>query len=211
MNTACNLPSQGLAIAPADFPDPAWDPPSSPGSGEQIAVLAGGCFWCTEAVFRELDGVRSVTPGYSGGTAATADYRTVCSGTTEHAESIAIRFDPARVRYGELLKVFFAVAHDPTQVNRQGEDLGTQYRSVIFHADEAQREVAERYIRQLDAAGVYHAPIATQLVPFVAFHEAEDYHHNYAAANPEQPYIAAVALPKVEKLRHAFDGMLKKG
>ncbi len=209
MNAACDVPGASLTIERAVFPDPLLDPPAT-ASGEALAVLAGGCFWCTEAVFRELDGVLDVTPGYSGDSATSADYRTVCSGLTNHAESIRIRFDPARCSYGRLLKIFFAVAHDPTQVDRQGEDRGRQYRSVVFYANEAQREVAAAYIRQLEAAGVFSAPIATQLVALEGFHVAEAWHHDYAAQNPSQPYIASVAAPKVEKLRHAFAGLLKR-
>lgn len=210
MNATCDIPGLGLAIDPADFPDADFDP-AVEGATEEVAVLAGGCFWCTEAVFKELDGVLSVTPGYSGDEAASADYQTVCSGSTNHAEAISIRFDPRRISYAGLLKVFFAVAHDPTQVDRQGNDMGRQYRSAIFHADARQEEVARRYIRQLEAARVFRSPIATEVVPLEAFHAAEAYHHDYAARNPAQPYIAAVALPKVDKLQHAFGGLLKRG
>ena len=164
-------------------------------------VLAGGCFWCTEAVYRQLDGVLSVRPGYAGGTAQTANYKRVCAGDTGHAEVIEIVFDPARVQVPAILQIFFSIAHDPTQVNRQGGDVGTQYRSAIFHANPAQREIAERYIRQIDAAGVFDDKVATTLEPLVEFFEAEDYHHDYAAQNPDQPYIRAVAAPKVEKMR----------
>lgn len=200
-----------LRIDIADFPDPQNDVPLSAESGARAeTVLAGGCFWCTEAVYRELDGVLEVTPGYSGGTAAHADYRTVCSGITDHAEAIRIVWDPARITFGRLLKVFFSVAHDPTQIDRQGNDVGRQYRSVIFHATAAQREVARAYIAQLDAAGIYSAPIATVLKPLAAFYEAEDYHHDYAAQHPEQPYIAYVSRPKVEKLRRYFRDILQR-
>ena len=209
MNATCDIPGLGLAINPGDFPAARFDPPPAEGTTEETAVLAGGCFWCTEAVFKELDGVLSVTPGYSGDDAASADYRTVCSGSTNHAEAISIRFDPRRISYAGLLKVFFAVAHDPTQVDRQGEDTGRQYRSAIFHADERQRDIAQRYIDQLAEGGVFKSPIATEVVPLEAFHVAEAYHHDYAARNPAQPYIAAVARPKVEKLQHTFGGLLK--
>jgi peptide-methionine (S)-S-oxide reductase len=210
MNAHCDIPGASLAVPRAQFPDPAYDPPAAADAGEQRAVLAGGCFWCTEAVFRELDGVLAVTSGYSGGDAASATYERVCSGATDHAEAIAIRFDPRRIRYGQLLKVFFAVAHDPTQVDRQGNDRGRQYRSAIFYADERQREIAAAYIAQLQAAGVFTAPIATELVPLAAFHEAEAYHQNYAALHPQQPYIAAVAAPKVDKLRKQFGDLLRR-
>lgn len=208
MNEVCDLPGAALAIERSQFPDPQFDPVPA-ASGEQLAVLAGGCFWCVEAVFRELDGVLGVTSGYSGGNAASANYDAVCSGATEHAEAISIRFDPARISYAKLLKVFFAVAHDPTQVDRQGNDRGRQYRSAIFHADEAQREIAAAYIRQLDEAKTFTAPIATQLVPLEAFHDAEAYHQNYAALHPSQPYIAAIAAPKVAKLRQQFGDWLR--
>jgi peptide-methionine (S)-S-oxide reductase len=197
-------------MTPSSFPDPAVDLPAGD-TAERTAVLAGGCFWCTEAVFKELAGVRDVRPGYAGGTADTADYRTVCSGTTGHAEAIAITYDPARTSFGMLLKVFFSVAHDPTQLNRQGNDRGPQYRSAVFYADEDERRVAEAYIGQLDAAGVFDAPIATTLEPLEAFYEAEDYHFDYAARNPFQPYIVHISAPKVDKLRRAYPERLKSG
>jgi len=209
MNAACDIPGAGLAVDRSLVPVPAFDPPAPAGVREARAVLAGGCFWCVEAVFRELDGVLDVTSGYSGGDAASANYERVCSGATDHAEAVSIRFDPQRIRYGRLLEVFFAVAHDPTQVDRQGADRGRQYRSVVFYADEQQREVATAYIRQLDAAKVFTAPIATRVEPLEAFHEAEGYHQNYAALHPEQPYIAAVSAPKVAKLRRQFGDWLR--
>lgn len=199
-----------LRVSPKDFPDAVEDLPLQAASGKALAVLAGGCFWCTEAVYRELDGVLEVVSGYSGGSAETADYKTVCTGTTQHAEVIQIAYDPARISFGRLLKIFFSIAHDPTQLNRQGNDIGTQYRSAIFYADEAQKRVAEAYIRQLDAAGVFKSPIVTRLEPLKDFFEAEGYHQNYAALHPEQGYIAAVALPKVEKLRAYFGEQLKR-
>lgn len=208
MNEVCDLPGAGLAIGRNPFPDPAHDPVPA-AAGERLAVLAGGCFWCVEAVFRELDGVLDVRSGYSGGSADSANYAAVCSGATDHAEAISIRYEPQRIRYGQLLKVFFSVAHDPTQVDRQGNDRGRQYRSAIFYADESQREVAAAYIRQLDEAKVFAAPIATRLVPLEAFHEAEAYHQNYAALHAAQPYIAAVAAPKVAKLRKQFGDWLR--
>ena len=211
MNLSCDLPGAGLAVERSHVPDPVFDPPADASIAAATAVLAGGCFWCTEAVFRELDGVLDVTSGYSGGEPRDANYERVSMGTTGHAEAIAVRYDPQRISYGRLLKVFFAVAHDPTQLDRQGNDVGRQYRSAVFHADEAQREVAERYMRQLDAAKVFVAPIATTLEPLVAFHEAETSHQDYAARNPAQPYIAAVAAPKVAKLRKQFAPMLKEG
>jgi len=196
-----------LKIDPRSFPDP--EPLAGVGDAGNTIVLAGGCFWCTEAVYRQLDGVLSVRPGYAGGSAETANYDDVCTGTTGHAEAIEIVFDPARVALGQILRIFFSIAHDPTQLNRQGADIGTQYRSAIFHANEAQRRVAERYIAQIDAAQLFDAPIATTLEPLERFHVAEQYHHDYAARNPWQPYIRAVATPKVEKLRQHHGAMLK--
>ena len=174
-------------------------------------VLAGGCFWCTEAVYLQLDGVKEVVSGYAGGTADTATYEIVCSGTTNHAEAIRIRYDPRRISFGQILKVFFSTAHDPTQLNRQGADRGRQYRSAIFYADDEQKRVADAYIRQLNSARVFDAPIVTTLEPLEGFYQAEGYHQNYAARNPGQAYIAATAAPKVEKLRTNFRDLLKKG
>ncbi len=199
-----------LKIGPGGFPDPVEDEPLTARSRRALAVLASGCFWCTEAVYRELDGVLVVTSGYSGGGRETADYNIVCSGRTDHAEVIQVAYDPHRISYGGLLKVFFSVAHDPTQLNRQGNDRGRQYRSAIFYADAQQHRVAEAYIKQLGATGVFKSPIVTRLEPLQEFFEAESYHQNYAALNPGQPYIAAVAMPKIEKLRHYFSGALKK-
>jgi len=193
----------------ASFPDPAIDQPRPSTQTIRTAVLAGGCFWCVEAVYRQLNGVLSVTSGYSGGTKETADYRTVCGGRTNHAEAVRIEFDAGVLSFGQLLKVFFTVAHDPTQLNRQGNDVGRQYRSAIFYADEDQRKIAEAYIRQLNDAHAFDKPIVTTLEPLDAFYEAEDYHQDYAARNPDQPYIACIALPKVEKLREYFPEKLR--
>jgi peptide-methionine (S)-S-oxide reductase len=200
-----------LRIAPDNFPNPIVDlPAAAPGAPPATAVLAGGCFWCTEAVYRELDGVLAVTPGYAGGTRETADYETVSTGRTEHAESIRVTYDPARLTYGQLLKVFFSVAHDPTQRDRQGNDVGHHYRSALFPANDEQRRVAEAYVRQLDDAGAFTAPIATTIEPDAEFYEAETYHHDYARRNPTQGYIKAVSMPKVRKLEKYFPGKLKK-
>jgi peptide-methionine (S)-S-oxide reductase len=196
-----------LKIDPWSFPDP--EPVAEGGDAGNAVVLAGGCFWCTEAVYAQLEGVLSVRPGYAGGTAETANYDDVCTGRTGHAEAIEIVFDPARVALGQILKIFFSIAHDPTQLNRQGADVGTQYRSAIFHANVAQRRIAERYLAQIEAAGVFDAPLATTLEPLEAFYPAEQYHHDYAARNPFQPYIRAVAMPKLEKLRQVHADMLK--
>ena len=195
-------------VSPEQFPDPAID--AAPASGEQTAVLAGGCFWCVEAVYLQLDGVRSVKSGYAGGTADTADYETVCSGTTDHAEAVEIRYDPGKLTYGKLLKVFVSIAHDPTTRDRQGPDVGRQYRSAIFYANDEQKRIAEAYIKQLDAAKLFDRPIVTEVTPLERFYEAEAYHQNYAARNPDQPYIAYTALPKVKKVRTYYADQLKR-
>ena len=206
MDPTCDVPL-GRRLTPNEFPDPLTD--TAPATGPQTAILAGGCFWCVEAVLKELDGVLEVTSGYSGGTAQTADYDAVCSGRTGHAEVVQVRFDPARISFGQLLKVFFSVAHDPTTLNRQGADQGTQYRSAIFYTDDEQKRVAEAYIRQLNEAGAYDSPIVTQVVPLEAFYEAEAYHQDYAERHPMQPYVLFTAAPKVSKLRKHFADRLK--
>ena len=193
-----------------NFPDPKVDTPLSSSPVEKTAVLAGGCFWCVEAVFRELRGVIAVRNGYAGDSAATANYRTVCSGRTNHAEAIEVRYDASQTTFGQLLKIHFSVAHDPTQLDRQGNDIGRQYRSAVFYADDEQKRVAEGYIRQLNEAQVFHDPIVTTLEPLDAFYVAEDYHQDYAARNPQQPYIVYVAQPKVDKLRENFADRMKK-
>ena len=196
-------------VSPEQFPDPVNDPAAGDG-GEGIAVLAGGCFWCVEAVYLQLDGVRSVKSGYAGGTAETADYDTVCSGRTDHAEAVEVRYDPGKLTYGKLLKVFFSIAHDPTTKDRQGADVGRQYRSAIFYGNEEQRPVAEAYITQLHAAKVFDKPIVTEVLPLERFYEAETHHQNYAARNPGQPYIVFNALPKVKKVRTYYADQLKR-
>jgi len=201
----------GSPDVPADqFPDPALDAPTDPAGAPQSVVLGGGCFWCTEAVFAKLDGVLSVVSGYAGGTADTANYQAVCSGMTDHAEVIRVQYDSSRITLGQILKVFFAVAHDPTQLNRQGNDMGRQYRSAIFYAGASQERVAAAYIQQLNDAGVFAQPIVTTLEPLEQFFEAEAYHQEFVARNPNQPYVAAVAAPKVRKLEKSFAGKLKK-
>jgi peptide-methionine (S)-S-oxide reductase len=206
MNT-CDIPGIGLRVPPDEVPHPATDVPAGDDRGE--AVLAGGCFWCTEAVFRRLDGVEEVLPGYAGGIADAANYKDVCSGRSGHAEVIRISYQPKQISYGQLLKVFFAVAHDPTQKDRQGNDVGSQYRSALFPIDAAQRAVADAYIRQLDGSGAFAGPIATTIEPLEAFFVAESYHHNYAELNPGQGYIQVVSMPKVGKLEHYFADKLK--
>jgi peptide-methionine (S)-S-oxide reductase len=199
---ACRVPIK-------NFPDPEIDISLSTSPVEKTAVLAGGCFWCVEAVFRELQGVISVRSGYAGDSAATANYRTVCSGRTNHAEAIEIRYDASRTTFGQLLKIYFSVAHDPTQLDRQGNDTGRQYRSAIFYSDDEQKRVAESYIRQLNDEHVFHDPIVTTLEPLDTFYVAEEYHQDYATRNPNQPYIVYVAQPKVDKLRENFADRLK--
>jgi peptide-methionine (S)-S-oxide reductase len=188
-------------VSPENFPDPVVDAPLASSSGAARAILAGGCFWCVEAVYKNLSGVSSVKSGYAGGTEETADYETVCTGTTDHAESVEVGYDPSRISYGQILKVFFSIAHDPTQLNRQGPDVGRQYRSAIFYETEEQKRVAETYIEQLNKAHVFDRPIVTEVTPLKAFFEAETYHQDYAARNPLNPYIVFNAQPKVRKVR----------
>ncbi|ART79466.1 peptide-methionine (S)-S-oxide reductase MsrA [Oceanisphaera avium] len=197
-----------LNLLPHDFPDA--EDGAFLSQGTRSLVLAGGCFWCTEAVYRQLKGVLNVTSGYAGGSADTANYQAVCSGSTDHAEAIRIDYDSHIIGLGTLLKVFFGIAHDPTQLNRQGNDLGRQYRSVVFYQDEAEHQVVADYIKLLETNGVLRAPIVTTLEPLTEFFEAEQQHQNYAAINPNQPYIAAVAQPKVAKVQHYFKHRLKK-
>jgi peptide-methionine (S)-S-oxide reductase len=189
------------------FPNPAID---TKGTGRQTAVLAGGCFWCTEAVFEPLDGVESVVSGYAGGTADTARYDLVSAGKTDHAEAIEIKFDPARISYGQLLKVFFSIAHDPTQLNRQGPDYGRQYRSAIFYTDAEQKRIADAYMNQLQQAKVFDKQIVTQVRALEKFHPAEEYHQNFVRRNPRHPYVVVNALPKLQKLRQEFGDKLRK-
>ena len=197
-------------ISPEKFPAPELDLPLASTSTEATAVLAGGCFWCVEAVYQQLDGVRAVINGYAGDTAETADYETVCSGATDHAEAVEIHYDTSRVTYGQLLRVFFSIAHDPTQKDRQGPDVGRQYRSAIFYQDADQKRVAEAYVAQLTKAKVFDAPIVTEIVPLDRFYEAEAYHQDYAERNPMQPYIFFNALPKVKKVRTYYKEALKR-
>jgi len=205
MTTSCDLP--GMNVPRSRFPDPEHDLAEQ--AGEQRAVLGGGCFWCVEAVFLAVDGVSKVVSGYAGGSPETANYEAVCSGQTGHAEVVAVHYDAAKVSFGELMKIFFSVAHDPTQLNRQGNDRGTQYRSVVFFETEEQKQVGEDYINLLNEAGVYKEPLVTTLEPLTEFHSAESYHQNFAARNPYQPYVMAVAAPKMEKLASSFPDRLK--
>jgi peptide-methionine (S)-S-oxide reductase len=186
------------------FPSPAADAPMAATHGEQTAVVSGGCFWGIQAVFQHVKGVISATSGYSGGSKTTAEYEVVSTGATGHAETVKIVYDPSQITYGGLLKVFFSVAHDPTQLNRQGPDAGSQYRSVIFYDGDEQKRIAEAYIAQLDQAKVFRRPIVTQVVPLKAFYPAEAYHQNYATLHPDDPYIFYNDAPKVVHLRQQF-------
>ncbi|MBU0594501.1 MAG: peptide-methionine (S)-S-oxide reductase MsrA [Gammaproteobacteria bacterium] len=180
---------------------------ASASAAEQTAVFAGGCFWGVDAVFKHVKGVSEVESGYAGGSAATANYDQVSNGNTGHAEAVRIRFDPAKVSYQQLLHVFVSVAHDPTQLNRQGPDVGSQYRSAIFYTSPEQQKNAQSYIQQLTAARAFAAPIVTQIVPLQQFYPAEDYHQNYLALHPDQPYIVIHDKPKLEQLRRQFPAL----
>jgi peptide-methionine (S)-S-oxide reductase len=192
------------------LPDPVLNAHLSANSGEQTAVISGGCFWGIQAVYQHIKGVKSAISGYSGGSSSTAEYEVVSTGSTGHAESVKITYDPAQISYGQLLKVFFSVAHDPTQLNRQGPDSGSQYRSMIFYANDEQKHIAEAYIAQLEQAKSFSRPITTQVVPLKEFYAAEDYHQNYATLHPNDPYIAINDAPKVEHLRQQFPDLYKK-
>ncbi len=192
--------SAATATATA-IPNPAQDAPLATTKGQQTAVIAGGCFWGIEAVFEHVKGVSGVTVGYSGGAAKTAHYEMVSTGKTGHAESVEIIYDPSQITYGQLLKVFFSVAHDPTELNRQGPDTGTQYRSAIFYTNDEQKRIAEAYINQLNKAKVFGQPIVTQVVALNSFYKAEAYHQDYAVNHPDDSYIVYNDLPKVENLR----------
>jgi peptide-methionine (S)-S-oxide reductase len=205
---AASLPTDSANAAA--IPDPAVDAKPAPAQGRQSAVLAGGCFWCTEAVFERLAGVEKVTSGYAGGDGKTAHYDIVSAGRSDHAEAIEVVFDPAKISYGQILKVFFSVAHDPTQLNRQGPDWGRQYRSAIFWSDAEQKKIAEAYIEQLTAAKVFSKPIVTELNELKTFYPAERYHQDFVKRNPIHPYVVVNALPKVKKLEKEFPGLVKK-
>lgn len=180
-----------------------------PAGQRETAVFAGGCFWGVQSVFQRVRGVEKTVVGYSGGEAATANYREVCGEGTGHAEAIEILYDPSVVSYGTLLRVFFSVVHDPTQLNRQGADVGTSYRSAIFYANDSQREIALAYVQQLDAAHIFAKPIVTEITPLVAFYEGEAYHQNYAIKNPHNPYIQVCDIPKIAALEQQFPELLQ--
>jgi peptide-methionine (S)-S-oxide reductase len=199
----------GNAGATVPLPDPQEDHALRTGAARDTAVFAGGCFWGIEAVFEHVKGVMSSTSGYSGGAANTADYEQVSSGTTGHAESVQVIYDPAVVTYGQLLKVFFSVAHNPTELNFQGPDHGTQYRSAIFYANAEQEKLAKAYIAQLTKAKVFSEPIVTQVTPLVKFYAAEAYHQDYLDKHPDQPYIVYNDMPKVAALKKEFPQLYK--
>ncbi|MET3905929.1 peptide-methionine (S)-S-oxide reductase [Bradyrhizobium sp. S3.3.6] len=210
--TALTLAFAAPARAAEDavvIPAPAMD--TAPASGIQTAVIAGGCFWGVQGVFQHTAGVVNAVSGYAGGSKATADYQTVSGGRTGHAESVEIKFDPKKISYGKILQIYFSVAHDPTQLNRQGPDSGTQYRSAIFTTSDEQKKVAEAYIAQLDGAKVFSKPIVTKVGALEAFYPAESYHQDYLTLHPSQPYIAYNDIPKVENLKKLFaDNYIEK-
>jgi peptide-methionine (S)-S-oxide reductase len=204
------VPMSLTLVGASRFPDPVQDIKVATAGTEQTAVLAGGCFWGVEAVFERLEGVSDVVSGFAGGSKATAHYEVVSTGTTGHAESVKITYDPAKITYGQLLKIFFAIAHDPTQLNRQGPDEGTQYRSAIFYATPEQKAVAEAYIQQLDAAKLFRHAIVTKVVALDGFYAAEAYHQHFLDRNPTYPYIVYNDLPKLAQLKKDFPEMLKR-
>jgi peptide-methionine (S)-S-oxide reductase len=201
--------STNSTLAIAKIIDAPIDIPTPQAIGTQTIVLAGGCFWGTEAVFEQLKGVSNVVSGFSGGSAATAHYDTVSGGNTGHAEAIQITYDPQQISFGQLLKIYFFVAHDPTQVNRQSPDNGTQYRSAIFFANAQQQTVSQAYIDKLDRDRIFPQPIATQLVALTKFYPAEDYHQNFIAHNPNYPYVVIHDRPKIARLRQQFPNLVK--
>lgn len=202
----CSARAADGAVA---IPAPAADAPRQAGAS-QTAVLAGGCFWGVQGVFQRVKGVRGVLSGYAGGDRATADYETVSTGTSGHAESVEISFDPAQISYGEILQVYFSVAHDPTQLNRQGPDVGPQYRSAVFYSNDSQKQIAESYIAQLNKAKVFAKPIATRVLPLRQFYAAEGYHQDYLINNPRQPYIVFHDLPKIANLQRVFPALYRE-
>ena len=192
------------AVERGPIPAPQFDAPLASQPGHETAVFAGGCFWGTQSVFQRVKGVTHTEAGYSGGAASTATYDQVTTETTGHAESVEITFDPSKITYGTLLRIFFSVAHDPTQLNRQGPDVGTSYRSAIFYSSDLQHKIAQQYIQQLDAAHAFPAKIVTDVTPLKAFYKAEDYHQDYATNNPNNPYIQICDVPKTKALKAQF-------
>jgi peptide-methionine (S)-S-oxide reductase len=202
--------TRATAGGPALLPAPAVDQPLAQAKGQETAVLSGGCFWGIQAVFQHVKGVTAATSGYAGGDASTAHYEIVSSGSTGHAESVSITYDPSQITYGQLLRVFFSVAHDPTEINRQGPDEGTQYRSMISYSNADQKRIAEAYIDQLNKAKVFSRPIATRVVALKAFYPAESYHQDYATRHPNDPYIMFNDAPKVTRLEKLFPELYVK-
>jgi peptide-methionine (S)-S-oxide reductase len=200
------LPAQTRGRMPA----PQSDAALANKPGKETAIFAGGCFWGTQSVFERVKGVVATTAGYAGGSAATATYAQVTTETTGHAESVRVVYDPAKITYGKLLQIFFSVVHDPTQLNRQGPDVGTSYRSAIFYTSEEQRRISAAYIAQLDAARVFARPIVTQVVPLTGFYDAESYHQDYALHNPDNPYILVCDRPKIEALKKEFPELFQE-
>jgi peptide-methionine (S)-S-oxide reductase len=191
------------------FPAPAVDEDLTPKPARETAVFAGGCFWGVQGVFQHVKGVSKATSGYAGGNVENPYYELVSSGSTGHAESVRVEYDPSLITYGKLLMIFFSVAHDPTQKNRQGPDIGEQYRSAIFYLGEDQKKIAETYIRQINAAKVYDQPVATEVAPYSAFYPAEDYHQDYLAKHPDDGYIRYNDLPKLDRLKQNFPGLYR--
>jgi peptide-methionine (S)-S-oxide reductase len=204
------LITRNAASATVSIAAPAVDDALAAQSGHETAVVAGGCFWGIQLVFEHVKGVISATDGYSGGDAKTAEYETVSTGTTGHAESVKIVYDPSQISYGKLLQVFFSVAHDPTELNRQGPDEGTQYRSVVFYANQDQQHIAQAYIAQIDQAHVFRDKIVTQVVPLQGFYQAEAYHQDYAEHNPDSTYIMMYDAPKLDRLRKSLPDLYVK-
>lgn len=202
--------SCAFAKSKVEFPDPAVDVTGPAAQGPQTAVLAGGCFWGVEGVFERIKGVTNVVSGFAGGAKSTAHYEEVSTGRTGHAESVEITYDPSQITYGQLLKIFFSVAHDPTELNRQGPDTGTQYRSAIFYANNEQKKVAEAYIKQLDDAKIFRHAIVTQVVPLKGFYAAEKYHQHFLDNNMTYPYIVYNDLPKLAALKKYYPQLCKR-
>lgn len=198
------LISMATAAPKTPLPPPTTDASLSSTAGKQTAVFAGGCFWGTQSVFERVKGVVNTAAGYAGGSASTATYDQVTTETTGHAESVEVTYDPSKITYGQLLRIFFSVVHDPTQLNRQGPDIGTSYRSAIFFVNDEQKRIAAAYIAQLDAAKIFPKPIVTQLTPLKGFYRAEDYHQDYALNHPDNPYILVCDRPKIEALKQQF-------
>jgi len=199
-----------MAVAQSSFPDAAVDMPAPDSPGKQSIVLAGGCFWGIEGLFERVKGVTKATSGFAGGEKTTAHYERVSEGNTGHAESVRVEFDPSKITLGQLLKVFFSVGHDPTQLNRQGPDTGTQYRSAIFYTNDDQKRVAEAYIKQLNDAHVFSRPIVKQVVPLKGFYQAEAYHQRYLDNNMTNPYIVYNDLPKLAALKKQYPQLCKR-